>query len=264
MKRILLLTLFLLPLGASAQEPDARLTNKVGKVYIRPANFPSGEWAEAEAGTPLQEGDAIRTDNGANAEISLDGDTVVLLNQNSEFKADSLKSRFTKFFLSLGSLTAKIRKLQNKDDQFQIRTPVAVAAVRGTELAVDAGGGESAVVGVFDEGQVAVQTEGHEDVVVNAGEETEVATGAMPIKPRPLEKLLVARPNIVHVRERIVFLKPRWQALPPAQRREFRARLLERPRIRHEFRRPDFQRPAGPVKRELRRERREDRRERRR
>src|SRR5688572_30410830 len=80
---------------------EGRLTQLTGKVYLRSSELPSEEWLEAEPGMPLQEGDTLRTDQGASAEVTLDGETVVLLQENTELAADSLQGRLTRFFLSL-------------------------------------------------------------------------------------------------------------------------------------------------------------------
>ncbi len=244
MKRTLLaLTLcatFLTPsFAAENSGRDARITNVTGKVYIRAKGLGPNEWVRAENDTPLADGDTIRTDAGAKAEVTMDGDSVVHLSENTELVADVLERAATRFFLALGSLTAKIRALSEPSERFYIKTPVAVAAVRGTELAVTYEGEEApAVVGVFDEGQVVVETEGNEDVILNPNQETEIGEGTAPTTPQPLAKLLVNRPGIVHVRERVQFLKPRWQEIPAAKRREFRTRLLAKPRERIEFKRP--------------------------
>jgi hypothetical protein len=257
MKKIVLLLSFLGPLLVPASLPaddsarEGRLTNVTGKVYLRSKNLSAAEWVEAEKDTPIDEGDTIRTEAGSTAEVTLDGDSVVLLNENTELKADALTRAKTRFFLALGSLTAKIRKLTEPDQRFDFKTPVAVAAVRGTELAVTYDGEEApAVIGVFDEGQVAVESEGHDDVIVNAGEETEVTKTDRPLPPRPLAKLLVNRPNIVHVRERVQFIKPQWKPIPVRERQMFRARLLEKPRL--QFQRPERlprrERPNRPAR----------------
>lgn len=242
-------------------ESEGRLTQTNGKVYIRPKSLPANEWIAAEPNMPLEEGDTIRTDTGGSAEISLDGDTVIHLGENTELKADTFQSQIKRFFMSLGSLSAKIRKMRQAQEQFHIKTPLAVAAVRGTELAVTyEGEDQPAVIGVFDEGQVVVETEGNEEVVLNPGQETEIAKDSRPIAPRPLEKLQVNRPQIVSVRERAQFLHARWESIPPAKRHEFRSRMLAKPRTQHEFKRPPAHRPE-PIKRKTWRERREERRE---
>jgi hypothetical protein len=204
-----------------------------------------------EVDTPLAEGDTLRTDEGASAEVTFDGDSIIQLGQKTELETSFLQSTLTRFSLAWGSLTAKIRKLRQADERVYFKTPVAVAAVRGTELAVTYEGEEpEAVVGVFDEGQVAVQSEGNDDVIVNAGQETSVQKDIKPLAPRPLEKLLVQRPQIIRVRERIEFIKPRWNTLPPLKRQEIRERLLKKPRLQFEPNRPRFNAPPKPERRE--------------
>jgi hypothetical protein len=254
MKKLLTFIFLLLPLSyAAAQSREARLTNVSGKVYLRAKGLDSNQWVEAEKDTPLEEGDTIRTGENSSAEVTVDGDSVVLLNSNTAMETNMLQSAITRFSLAWGSLTAKIRKIRESNERVYFKTPVAVAAVRGTELAVsydENNQEEGAVVGVFDEGQVAVESEGHDDVIINQNEETEVKKDAAPTAPRPLEKLLVNRPNIVHVRERIVFLKPNWQPVAPLKRIEYREHLLHKPRLRYERPRPTFKAPAKFERRE--------------
>jgi len=220
-------------------EPDARLTHVTGKVYLQPKNLAHDQWIAAEANSPLAEGDVIRTADGSQAEVTLDGNSVILLSEKTELKADSLQNRLTRFFLSIGSLTAKIRKLRETDNQFQFKTPVAVAAVRGTELAVTYDETtENSDVGVFDEGQVSVEKEGQEPVLINEGQEVQVVKNAPIAAPQPIARLSIHRPDIVKARERIEFLKPQWKPLPALQRQEMRERLLAKPSERLEFKRP--------------------------
>lgn len=224
--------------GENDAGADWRVTSVTGSVLVQSADTPDA-WIEAEADMPIESGDVIKTTDGASAEIAAGGDTVVLLEEKTELKAENLNSRFTKLFLSIGSLTAKIKSLLRPDDQFHIRTTIAVAAVRGTEVAVTSSGGDGPTyIGVFDEGAVSVEAE-NGSTQLASGEETEVLKGAPPAAPRPLRHFVPLRPRVVRARERALALKAGWRPLPAALRRERRQRFIKRGRIR----------PAAPIRR---------------
>ncbi len=107
------------------------LTVKIGRVEIMRNG--QTQYAPAEKGSLLFEGDRIKTGELARAAILLDDGSLVRLNANTELalkdkKPGKQKSRLQ---LMLGHLWAKISKQEN---QLEIETPTAVAAIKGTQL----------------------------------------------------------------------------------------------------------------------------------
>lgn len=219
------------PAAGAADPIDARITQANGDVYVHYASDPDGQFAQAAAGTPLQEGDLVRTGQGATAEVSLDGTSVIDVNENSDFVVRSLDRGNASFELGIGSFVAKLKKLL-QGQNLSFATPTAVAAVRGTELGISfETDDQPAHVGVFDEGHVVVQAQGGATVALDPGQETEVGVGAAPSAPGPLRVLAVWRPRLAAVRARQAVLFRTWRPWSPAQRMAFRRRFLARPRL---------------------------------
>lgn len=227
-KSLLLVATLLLPAIASAQETkwDARIASATGDVAIRPAG--GGEESGAEADMPLEEGDTVVVGEGGSAEVALDGGSLITVRENSEFKLEKTDKAESVFSLSLGSILAKIQKLG--EQRLKVRTPTAVAAVRGTEFGVEVEGDDSHV-GVFDEGKVEVSgAAGGATETLISNQETSVLKGAAPAHAVQLQRFIARRALMRQHARRIATIKARWKALPLDQRRELRAKALERMR----------------------------------
>lgn len=91
--------------------------------------------------------------------------SVIRLGPNTDFLVNSLDTAESEFFLGIGRLVAKLRSLA-AGREVRFRTATAVAAVRGTELAVEQENDDAPTrVGVFDEGQVVVSSHDGADAV---------------------------------------------------------------------------------------------------
>jgi len=201
---------------------DARLTAVTGEVTVLPAD--GGEESAAEVGMPLEEGDRVVTAAGAEAEVALDGGSLVTVRESSDFKLEKTAKAETSFLLAFGSLLAKIQKLGSQS--LQVRTPSAVAAVRGTEFGVEVEG-ENSHVGVFDEGRVEVGGSGGKEVLT-PNQETSVEKGRAPLRAAPLRRFVVQRARMQAQLRRLRAIRRNWKSLPPDRRREMRRRTLER------------------------------------
>lgn len=217
-----------------AAEPlEARITRMDGTVYVHLHDHPEGEFIPAETGTSLEEGDHVRTGSDGTAELSLDGDSLIEVSPDSDFTVASLAPEHASFQLGWGRLMAKIRTLL-PSQRMEFSTPTAVAAVRGTELAVAQAEGQPAHVGVFDEGHVSVTSPqgGAGAVMVGPGQETEVATGRRPARVHALRVLSAQRGRMAWIRRRGPEVRREWQRRTPEERRARREVLKQRQRIR--------------------------------
>ncbi len=211
---------------------EARLLGLKGPVYLHVAGRPEGEYVEASSGTPLAEGDWVRVGAGASAELSIDGDTHVALSSGSDLGVTSLAAAGLELRLALGSLAAKVRKLATGQN-FRVRTPTVVAAVRGTEFIVeeDADGGAGRV-GVVDEGRVEVSSEeGGEPVFLERRQETVIRPGRPPEAPRALEALRRHADGFADVRRHAAETARAWRPMPPEARASARNALAQRPAV---------------------------------
>ena len=206
---------------------DARLTSVRGKVRVFEPTSPKG--LPATVGLPLEDGDRITVGAGGSVEISIDGASVVRLGENSDFTLGSARRSGSIFHLTVGSLLAKLRKLA-PGENMEFRGPAAVAAVRGTELGVEAAGNESRV-GVFDEGRVEVSNEAGKRTL-EPNQETSVSEGKAPAAPKPLERFADRRDGLDALRERAKSLPARWKKIAAGSRADKRKTALVQMRER--------------------------------
>jgi hypothetical protein len=99
---------------------------------------------------PLYEGDTVSTDDGARMEVVFDDSTIMKLDPNSRLVIKNLKrEKEAKTVLELikGRVFGIVKKLLNKEE-FTVRTKLAMAAVKGTELIVETGDEDR--VGVYE------------------------------------------------------------------------------------------------------------------
>jgi hypothetical protein len=143
----------------------------------------------------LAQGDVLLTGDTGAAEITLDDESVIRLEENSRLSLDSLNitpqsRRQVSFGLVLGRFFASIKKTLQGGHDLTVRTPGAFAAVKGTEFAVEVSEDES-TVGVYD-GQVEVS--GIDADVPGAksllrpDQETSIGKGGRPGAPRKLSR----------------------------------------------------------------------------
>ena len=240
---LLAASLLAVPGPLLAQEPaeglrDVRVTQVQGTVTLYTADDPEG--VPAEVDTPLEPGDRLVTGAGSTAELAFDsGESVVTINESSDFTLRDARRSATVLELSSGGLLAKIKKLL-EGETLQVQAPAAVAAVRGTEFGVEAPAGEQTHVGVFDEGRVEVTGQAGPPQFLEPNQETSVVKGAPAQPPRGLQRFARRREFMRKVmRARVARLRGRWRALPPQQRRELRRKALARMRRRIRRRRQD-------------------------
>jgi hypothetical protein len=127
--------LFLLAFAAAplAAAP-AELRSLRGTVEIRKAG--SAVWVAVSSGARVGDGDSLRTAENARAEMAMPQGHRLTLRQKTTLRMDSSDPKDTRFSLTVGRVRAFVAKLK-KRDKFEMRTPVAVASVRGTVFEMD-------------------------------------------------------------------------------------------------------------------------------
>ena len=130
---------------------------------------------DAKTGNELQEGAAVQTAAGAFATLALDDGSRVSLPSNSDVKIVRLRKYYLgsaldyDFRVQKGGTRSKVAPLQSKNDRYQVRTPKAVSAVRGTDFQTrvdETSGNDFAEV---DEGALAVDLTNGQSAAVGAG-----------------------------------------------------------------------------------------------
>ncbi|MFH1415000.1 MAG: FecR family protein [Elusimicrobiota bacterium] len=108
----------------------------------------SDKWVPVTEETKLSDGTQVKVSDNSFTEIDLGGGKKVELNEES-MSGISEQDNNTTLELFYGSLMAKAKKL-SKGEKLEVKTPVSVAAVRGTEFAVIHEDESEAEVEVYD------------------------------------------------------------------------------------------------------------------
>jgi hypothetical protein len=160
------------------EDCDAFIAGITGKVQYKEKD--EAEWVDADLNMCLYVGDIVRTLKDSGAALQFGNKVQVKLNGLAQFKvtaADPKKPLPNQLDLKVGEAWAKIDD-KNEKVVFQVKTPSALAGVRGTEfdVAVDEEG--KSKVSVL-EGVVKVLNDLGE-VLAEAGMSTEILKGKMP------------------------------------------------------------------------------------
>jgi len=109
----------------------AIVTSISGTLMVLP--YGTENWIEANRGMFLYEGDQLKTGAGSRAAITFANAIELKINENSTFTIQITEEREMKNAIDLliGEIFSKI---MIEGVKFEMRTPVAVAAVRGTEF----------------------------------------------------------------------------------------------------------------------------------
>jgi hypothetical protein len=144
---ILLVTLTLVV----ADQPFGKITLPLGKVDLQ--NSLEGGWTRARPNQPVFEGNIIRTLQKSRCEITLTGGGKVRIGEQSELVLNQVSVRpMVKNFsanLKRGNIWVSAKAAFGEKKNISVRTPTAVAAIRGTKFRAKAGDDESSVL-VYD------------------------------------------------------------------------------------------------------------------
>lgn len=209
--------------GAAGGRWDARLDSYAGSVLVKPAG--TKRWINARKGLPLSQGDTVRTGKKSAAYLSLDGRGIVSLNASTELDLKDLKRKDSSLILRTGRFIMKITGLKKRAERLSVRTPTAVAAVRGTEFAVAYSKDlAETLVNVFEEGEVLVTSldeSGNavgESIVVIPRHEVRVRKEmeAMTLTQSPPSRY--GDPGIFSVRKKLSTLEKNYEPLKERER----------------------------------------------
>lgn len=164
-----------------------------GTVAAHDAN---GNKVSIRRGISIDEGTTVETSREAKLLLRLEDGSEVLLGPQARLvlKPEYLQSGTTLFELLLGRLKAVITKRYTGSPSFQLGTPTAIVAVRGTRFYVEVTSHEVTEVDVE---QGLVQVTGRKDsgdiVLVKPGFSTRVGPNMIPEAPSPTDSI---RPDV--------------------------------------------------------------------
>jgi hypothetical protein len=114
------------------------ITTIKGDVQVLP--YQKNTWQPSKVGGFLYEGDTVKTLKNSQTAITLTNGVVLKLNQNTEFSFDvtsSIEKISSQVKMKAGQIWSSVRP----KTKFEIHTPVAIVAVRGTEFDTEFSGG---------------------------------------------------------------------------------------------------------------------------
>lgn len=142
MKKILIaglaIVLIFVVVGVIAEDKiplEVRIKSVKGEVEVKSLET---QWEKASTGMVLKEGAQISTGFGAEAELIMADNSVVVVYQLTQMKIDSFfreKAKVkTGLNLNIGKIRARVQKVGEELSDFNVVTPTSVVSVRGTGM----------------------------------------------------------------------------------------------------------------------------------
>jgi hypothetical protein len=149
-----------------------------------------GSWSGLTQGAILQLGDHVRTAAASRAKLLFQDDSVLTLGESAELVVDESVAGgapTTSFSLLLGKMRAVVNERYSAAGaKFEVKTPTAIAGVRGTSFVAgyDKNKDETLVVGIEDTTAVRSLAQGAgNEVLLWPGQSTVVGRGKVPTRP---------------------------------------------------------------------------------
>ncbi len=187
------LVVLLLSVGQAAPKIDtlATLSGISGDVLVQKGG--AGDWLSAGEGELVKTGDVVKTGAKSGCVITWSQGNVVKLSPFSMMRIDRLeknpaaRAESSELNLWTGKMHAKAKKLSDQNSNFEIRTPTAIAGVRGTKLSVEVGADESTNVQCFT-GEVLVKGRAGGEVTLRDKQKTTVSKDQAPTDPSGMDQ----------------------------------------------------------------------------
>lgn len=181
LKCIIILILFVTSLSAK----DIKVKFLMGEVRYR-SSAQVMSWQGVQMSTHLQEKNIVRTSSKSLCELELPDGSITKILENSMLELRNTANPEThgiELFASLGKFYFKVKKAISSS--FTVTSPVAVAAIRGTEFLTIHQGGETKIL--VRSGEVELSDpDKRNSVQIRAGHKASIQSGQMPTDPEPL------------------------------------------------------------------------------
>jgi len=190
----------------------------------------NGNTTAAKVGDAITQGMTVKTGAKAVVDIYFSGSVIRILEKSSVVMKELIKDvasnkELTEFYVENGKLFSKVSRKLVEGEKFSVKSPTAVAGVRGTEFLVEEEGGKSKVSCI--EGTVAVKEAEQADteyVMVEAGKEAELEKGK-PVSVSDLKQQNLE--NIRKIKEDIKALQDDIRKKFEEQREQIRQAVVE-------------------------------------
>ncbi|MDQ7773196.1 MAG: FecR family protein [Elusimicrobiales bacterium] len=135
MRKHIFAVCFILAVPALASAQEASIFSLAGSVEVKADR--DAEWVSAGKNMEIREGGAVRTGADGAAVVLMPNKSRIWIRENSGLEIEQRKSMASRLSLLFGRMKVRVPHLMRKE-RFEVRTPAAVCAVRGTEFTVDA------------------------------------------------------------------------------------------------------------------------------
>jgi len=181
-----MLAVILFAAVAAAAPMKVTVDKVTGKVEMNASD--TAGWKALKTGDAVPVGSAVRTGPGASCMLKWAGGNVVSVSPLTVLtveEAEKAASGAEKSTLNLknGKINAHAKKLSTKDSAFSVKTPTAVAGVRGTDVygSMDGGAASFAVA----DGSLALEI-GGEEIIIDDGFIVNIDDAGMVSPPEPI------------------------------------------------------------------------------
>lgn len=153
-KKVLIsLSISLLVVFNTFSSEAARIKRIEGKISIMREG--ADKWREARVNTVLKKGDQLYTREESFAEIVYTTGAVLRMDENTKIVIDEITEKGHKTSTPVGNIWVNMKKLLSKKSEFELRSPTATAAIRGTVFQMTTDKDTTTDVSVY-KGKVAV------------------------------------------------------------------------------------------------------------
>ncbi len=125
---------FVLALPALSPAQEAKILSLAGSVEAKTDR--GSDWIPAAKDMQISEGGAVRTGADGAAVLLMPNKSRIWLKESSGLEVEQRKTLASRLSLLFGNMKVRVPHLMRKE-RFEVRTPAAVCAVRGTEFTVD-------------------------------------------------------------------------------------------------------------------------------
>ncbi len=160
--------------------PPATLVDWIHQVDAHA--LPAEDWGPPQADMPIYEGGEVRTQEASTARVALAAE-LIRVAPNTTFTYSQADPTHSRVHLDQGQMWINVEGLK-PGESFEVETPGAVAAVRGTRFSVRINADGSTVISAR-EGNVVVMS-ANATVTLTAGFESQVPASGAPGLPHPL------------------------------------------------------------------------------
>ncbi len=166
------------PVSSYAPQPTVSRASIIGYTGSVSVERAKGKVVEPVSRLPttLGPGDVVRVGPGSNAFLQFRDGSQTTVDQRARFSIEEDKPDAITVNLTLGKVWCAVSKLAGR--RFLVRTPTAVAAVRGTEFTVESFGDKKSAVEVFG-GLVSVRGSLGDEALVGASQRVESMAGRL-------------------------------------------------------------------------------------